>query len=414
MHCCPRLASLSLSLARSLSPVGLASAQDNTGRIRATAFKEDADRLYAELQVGKTYLITRGSIKPANRQYCDFHDYEITFGRDTAVQEASGGFEVEYNFVKIGGLEQIEPGKVVDICGVATAISEVQEITARKDGRLLKKRNITVLDDSNASIELTLWGGNAEEFTPEAPGAPPPVVVVRNGKVSDWNGRSLSFSGESSIMRAPDVAEAHRMRGWYDQTGIAADVKNMSAGGGGSGGGPKGPNTENRKSFKAAKDEGVNKAPGAKPINVYNNRATITHFRHDGTIAYPSCPDTKKKLIEISENVWKNESTGKEFPEPQWRYCISLKAEDQSGVAWMTAFDDTAKQLLGMDAGELQKLKVAGELDPVKQGEYNAVFENATGLDHVFRCVLKEDTWQVRERTTLPVAACVSSLPSLR
>ena len=105
--------------------------KDQSGSIKATAFKEDADHLYKELQVGKTYIITRGSIKPTNKRYdSSGHEYEITFDRDTTV-----------------------------------------EITSCKDGRLLKKRDVTVLDDSNASVGITLWGGTAESFEGEAPGA---------------------------------------------------------------------------------------------------------------------------------------------------------------------------------------------------------------------------------------------------
>eukprot|EP01047_Picozoa_sp_COSAG01_P084013 COSAG01_NODE_17846_length_1119_cov_42.553922_1_plen_205_part_10 len=74
--------------------------KDKTGSIRATAFKEDADRLYKELNVGDTYLITRGQVKPANKRYCDFHEYEITFGRDTQVVAVSAGdLKIEYNII---------------------------------------------------------------------------------------------------------------------------------------------------------------------------------------------------------------------------------------------------------------------------------------------------------------------------
>ena len=66
-------------------------------------------------------------------------------------------------------------------------------------------------------------------------------------------------------------------------------------------------------------------------------------------MAYPSCPETKKKLVEINENCWRCEATGKEYPEPQWRYCMSMKAEDHSGHSWVTAFDDTAKMILGVE-----------------------------------------------------------------
>ena len=170
--------------------------KDKTGSIRATAFKEDANRLHAELQVGQAYLITRGQIKPANKQYCDFHEYEITFGRDTQVCPVDSGsdLKIEYNLVKLSELEEKQPNDLVDICGIASDIGVVTDVVARKDSRTLKKRNVTIVDDSNTSVELTLWGKTAEEFEPEAPGEAKHVVVIRKAKVSDWNGaRSLEL-----------------------------------------------------------------------------------------------------------------------------------------------------------------------------------------------------------------------------
>ena len=132
--------------------------KDKTGSIRATAFKEDADRLYKDLQVGQTYLITRGQIKPANKQYCDFHEYEITFGRETqVVAVSSSDLKIEFNMIKLQDLEQKAPNELVDLCGVAASIGDLAEVIARKDNRTLKKRNLTIVDDSNTSVELTLW-----------------------------------------------------------------------------------------------------------------------------------------------------------------------------------------------------------------------------------------------------------------
>ena len=295
--------------------------KDKSGMIRATAFKEDANRLYQELQVGQTYLVTRGQIKPANKQYCDFHEYEITFNRDTTVvaQADAGDLKIEYNLVKLSELEAKEPNSLVDICGIASDIGGVTEVVSRKDSRQLKKRNVTIVDDSNTSVELTLWGKTAEDFEAEEPGQPKHVVVIRKAKVSEWNGRSLSFSGESSIQKNVDLPEAHQARSWWDTTGSSQSPKNLSEGGGGGGARAQGPNTEDRKTFGQAKSDGVDKNSG-RNVSVYNNIATITLVKHDGTIAYPACPETKKKMVEIGENQWRCEATGKEYPAPHWRY----------------------------------------------------------------------------------------------
>ena len=59
----------------------------------------------------------------------------------------------------------------------------------------LRKRDITIVDKSLAEINVTLWGGNAENFDPTGN----PVVAIKGVKVSDYNGVSLSTMGSSVI-----------------------------------------------------------------------------------------------------------------------------------------------------------------------------------------------------------------------
>ncbi len=43
-----------------------------------------------------------------------------------------------------------------------------------------------------------------------------PVLAVKNARVSDFGGRSLSTTRSSMVELNPDKQEAHSMRGWYD------------------------------------------------------------------------------------------------------------------------------------------------------------------------------------------------------
>jgi len=96
-----------------------------------------------------------------------------------------------------------------------------------------------------------------------------------------------------------------------------------------------------------------------------------------------------------------------------------MKADDHTGNSWMTAFDDQAIQLLGQEAGEVQKMKEASETvcpaqppmaqpaainalsqsrcsscawcgqDPEALNKYNAIFDDVNGRDYVFRLAMK-------------------------
>ncbi|XP_011405065.2 PREDICTED: replication protein A 70 kDa DNA-binding subunit-like [Amphimedon queenslandica] len=69
---------------------------DHSGEIRATAFNEDADRFFPNVEVNKVYYVSRGRIKPANKIYYANNDYELTLGAETTIEEVEGK---EYMFM---------------------------------------------------------------------------------------------------------------------------------------------------------------------------------------------------------------------------------------------------------------------------------------------------------------------------
>ena len=59
---------------------------DESGEIRATAFKDQCDKYYNMIEIGKCYYITQGTLKAANKQYSTLNnDYEMTFRDSTEV-----------------------------------------------------------------------------------------------------------------------------------------------------------------------------------------------------------------------------------------------------------------------------------------------------------------------------------------
>lgn len=94
---------------------------DETGEIRATAFKEQADKFYDMVQVDSVYLISKCQLKPANKQFTTLkNDYEMTFTNETCMQECMDAEAsipaVQYDFKKIGDLAGLETGAVIGKC----------------------------------------------------------------------------------------------------------------------------------------------------------------------------------------------------------------------------------------------------------------------------------------------------------
>lgn len=61
--------------------------KDDTGVIRATAWNEDADRFFGILQSENVYYISNARISNANKRFNPTHDCELTFDKNTVVEE---------------------------------------------------------------------------------------------------------------------------------------------------------------------------------------------------------------------------------------------------------------------------------------------------------------------------------------
>lgn len=74
-------------------------------------------------------------------------------------------------------------------------------------------------------VTLTLWGSQAEEFD----GSLQPILAVRNGRINEYGGgKSVSLLQSSVLQVNPDITEAHKLRGWFDNIGSTQEQENIS------------------------------------------------------------------------------------------------------------------------------------------------------------------------------------------
>ena len=207
---------------------------DSTGEIRATAFNAEVDRFYDLIEVNKVYYVSKASLRPANKQFnTTENDYEMVLNSDTQVTACEDGEDASVpsfslNFVPLGKLESCEAGAFVDVVGVVHETGELTMIVVKSTQRGVQKRELGLVDDSGCLVRLTLWGQEAEKFD----GSGHPVVVVKSAKLSDFNGRSLSATVQSCVMVAPtSIAEANRLKGWYENGGSGMNFETYRADG---------------------------------------------------------------------------------------------------------------------------------------------------------------------------------------
>ncbi|KAI1466008.1 replication factor-a protein [Daldinia caldariorum] len=355
---------------------------DESGEIKATGFNEQCDQFYDLLQEGQVYYVSNPCrVGFAKKQFTNLpNDYELVFERDTVIEKAedqSSVPQVRFNFVNIEELQRVEKDATVDIIGVLKEVGEVSSITSKTSGKPFDKRELTLVDDTQFSVRLTIWGKTATTFATQ----PESIVAFKGAKVSDFGGRSLSLLSSGTMSVDPDIEEAHRLKGWYDSQGRTnnfATHNNMASMGAATG------RADQTKVISQVKDEGL----GTEGQIYFNLKATIVYIKQEN-FAYPACSSEQcnKKVVDQGDGTWRCEKCDIAHPRPQWRYIMSVNVNDHTGQLWLSCFDDIGRIIMGMTADELMEIKENDE------DRFPAIFEAANCTKFNFRCRAKEDTY---------------------
>lgn len=264
-------------------------------------------------------------------------------------EDQSNKPQIRYNFTKIGDLNSVEKDTTIDTIGVLKEVGEVNKLTSSKTNKDFMKRDLTIADDSQTSVRLTIWGNQAESFD-----APLESIMAFKGvKVSDFGGRSLSLLSSGSMTIDPDIDEAHKLRGWFNAVGQNATFsthQNLASASGGNA----------RQDSKVISDI-VAEESYLQDTPTYLSLKASVIFVKNTTVAYPACSNTaqncNKKVIEDNPGEWWCEKCQMRFPEPQWRYVLSVNVADHTGTLWLSCFDEAGQLIVGMPANNLMKMK---------------------------------------------------------
>ncbi|KAF2134639.1 replication protein-like protein A 70 kDa DNA-binding subunit [Dothidotthia symphoricarpi CBS 119687] len=360
---------------------------DDTGEIRATLFNEVAERLYPVFEVGTVYYISAPCrVTLAKKQFSNLpNDYELSFERDTEVEKAEDQDnkpQIRFNFTKIGDLNSVEKDTTIDTVGVLKEVAEINTITSKTTNKDFSKRELTLADDSQTSVRLTIWGKTAESF--EAPLES--IIAFKGVKVSDFGGRSLSLLSSGTMMVDPDIDEAHKLRGWFNAVGQNATFsthQNMAPSSGSGG------KNESKIISSILEEESyLQDTPTYLSL-----RASVVYVKNT-TVAYPACSTQgcNKKVIEDNPGSWWCEKCQTSFPEPQYRYVLSVNVADHTGTLWLSCFDEAGQAIVGLSANEAMKAKLDDEENDTQH--FMTIMQDATCKTFNFRVRAKMETYQ--------------------
>lgn len=372
---------------------------DRGTEIRATFFKETAEKFFPVIEERKVYTFSTGKIKsidPKNARFSTIkNNYEISFDSNTDIKPVVDDGKIKappYNFVKIAEVASRDIDSTIDLIAVVKTVFPSSEFTS-KAGKLLVKRDLIVFDDSNTEIRLTLWG-EAAKF--DCSVYHERIVAFRGLKIGEFQGRTLSAGFNGSIaLEPPDLDEGRALHMWNETSRREgrAPMATLSASSEKAERDPE--PLEQRKTISSVHEEGVGLSEKGDYLST---KATFNFFKHDGNPWYSSCttPDCKKKVTETNGG-FECMKCNKEIVQPLLRFVLSARVADHTGESYVSLFDDTARIVLGATAEEIHQMRLEGNAEAA-----DGVFSRACFKQYTMRCKAKME--QVQDAMRLKVS----------
>ncbi|RDX67786.1 Replication protein A 70 kDa DNA-binding subunit C, partial [Mucuna pruriens] len=368
------------------------------GEIRATCFNTVADQFYNLIEAGKVYLVSRGSIKPAQKNFNHLrNDQELTLDMTSTIQpcldDDNSIPKQTFNFRPISEIESVENNSIVDLIGVVSSISPTGSIM-RKNGTETQKRTLQLKDMSGRSVELTLWGNfcnvEGQKLQSICDSGAFPVLATKAVRVNDFNGKSVGTIATSQLFVEPDFPEAYTLKRWSENEGknvatlsISRETSNFGK-------------TDVRKTISQIKDEKLGTSEKPDWVSVC---ATLSFIKVDN-FCYPGCPimigdrQCNKKVTNNGDGKWHCDRCNQSIDTCDYRYILSFQIQDHTGVTWVTAFQESGEEIMGIPAKDLYYLKYE-EQDDEKFAE---IIHKVLFTKFVFKLRIKEETFSDEQR----------------
>lgn len=367
------------------------------GEIRVTCFNAVADQFYHVIEPGKVYLISKGVLKPAQKNFNHLrNDHEIMLDTTSTVQpcfeDDTSIPQQQFNFRPISDIEVLDNNSIIDVIGVVSSISPSSSIM-RKNGTETQKRTLQLKDMSGRSVELTLWGNfcNAEGQTLQnvCDSGIFPVLAVKAARVNEFNGKSVGTISNSQLFIEPDFPEAQKLKAWFDREGKNSPAVSLSRE-------ASMVRSDVRKTISQIKDEKLGTSEKPDWITIL---ATLTFIKGDN-FCYTACPlmigerQCNKKVTNNGDGKWRCERCDQLIDECDYRYILQIQIQDHTGLSWATAFQEGGEEIMGVSAKDLYYMKHEEQDDE----KFTEVVRNVLFTNFLFKLKVKEEIFSDEQR----------------
>lgn len=375
------------------------------GEIKTTCFNLVADQFYNQIEVGKVYIISKGSVKPVQKAFNHLkNEYEILLDSTSTIQPCLDDDrsipQQQYYFRSIADLNNLNNNTILDIIGVVFKISPLTSVI-KKDRTETQKRTLHIKDMSLKSVEVTLWGNfcNREglELQTLCDSGLFPILAMKGARVSDYNGKTVGTISTSQLSINPGITEAFNLRTWFDSNGKNASSVSLSTYS----------QADVWKTVSQIKDDELGTSEKPDWITIC---ATVMHWKADN-FCYTACPIIKgdrqcmKKVTNHGDGKWRCESCDQTVDECDYRYILTFQICDHTGVTWATAFQEPGEVIMGVSAKDLLFMKHKEEEGFANKDEegFAEVVKNFIHTKFNFKLKVKEEMYEEVKRVKLTV-----------
>ncbi|CAP31894.1 Protein CBR-RPA-1 [Caenorhabditis briggsae] len=361
----------------------------NGDTIRCTAFNETAESFHSTITENLSYYLSGGSVRQANKKFNNTgHDYEITLRNDSVVEAGGELLAAPKLNLKRVSLAEIAGhcGEMIDVLVIVEKMdAEATEFTS-KAGKTLTKREMELIDESQALVRLTLWGdeaikANVDDYHGK-------VIAFKGVIPREFNGGySLGTGSGTRIIPVPEISGVSELYDWYTTEKPHSELKLISQTSGGMSEAPRTIAGLQEMQFGKDSDKG----------DYASVKAMITRINPNSAL-YKGCASEgcQKKVIE-SDGEYRCEKCNKSMNKFKWLYMMQFELSDETGQVYVTAFGDSAAKVVGKTAQEV------GDLKDENLNEYNATFERLQFVPKMWRLRCKMETYneEVRQKMTV-------------
>jgi replication factor A1 len=390
-------------------------------QIQATFFKEAVDAFDPIIEEGAVYTFTNGTVKQANKKFTSIqNDFCLHFGTDAEIQRIQDDSSIKLPEVKHQTLNEIcemENGKCVNTVGVVIDISEIEKIRLRAGGEK-EKRMVSIADNSVMPggwfIKIWFWGNQVHQLDFNWGD----IVAFRSLRVSDFNGKSLNTSQETTHTVDPDCKQNKKLSRWFKDIKSIEEMKAL---------------THDRNDAEKRSNENVRLISelnhslwgGQIPHNgFFILNGFVTYIKADDKTTYLGCPTCHRKLFKDYDNNIRCENCNITLDnEGEAIYMLCAKINDASSSVFVNFYRSNAEPIMGgMTAAEYNAIRPwdKNDLDGFKEvinsnffkmhsillkvraeqyndNEYRYKYVGTKVLDYSF----KKDNWNLLDRLEL-------------